>query len=225
MRRFLLIFILLICFSALNVKAQKFISESKISFGMGMGFDYNNTLFPKYDENSSRPEHLATNWEEDPLVVGRVISFSWSFLMDEKFPVQLKFYKGDFREDYSDDLMFFEGEEFDKLYTGLVLGSYIDLIKKSSRHQFRFDYGLHFYRLFTSIVDYEIELDEDGNYIPGFPLVHNNVNHELGLNIGLEYGFFSKNKRSMIGLKIDGFGSYNTDFFGWIIQPTFSYSF
>lgn len=225
MRQFLLISILLICFSGLNVKAQKFISESKISFGMGIGFDYNNKLFPKYKENSNRPEHLASNWEEDPLVMGRVISFSWSFIMDEKFPVQLKFYKGDLREDYSDDLMFFKGEEFDKLYTGLVLGSCIDILKNSSRHQFRFDYGLHFYRLFTSIVDYEIEIDEDGNYYPGFPLVHNEVDNEMGLNMGLEYGFFSKNEKSMIGLKIDGFGSYNTDFFGWIIQPTFSYSF
>ncbi|SMG53219.1 hypothetical protein SAMN05661096_04064 [Marivirga sericea] len=213
------------CLSVLNVKAQKFISESKISLGMGMGFDYNNALFPKYDENSSRPEYLATNWKEDPLVLGRVISFSWSFLMNEKLPVQLKFYKGDYRQDYSDDLMFFAGQEFDKLYAGLVLGSYLDLLKNSGRHRLRFDYGLHLYRLFTSIVDYEIDIDEDGNYIPGFPLVNNNVNRELGLNIGFEYGFYSKNEKSMIGLKIDGFGSFNSDFFGWIIQPTFSYSF
>jgi hypothetical protein len=225
MKQFLLISMVLIWFSGLNVKAQKFISDSQISFGMGMGFDYSNKLFPKYPGTINGPEHLADNWKEDPLIFGRVISFSWSFLMDESIPIQLKFFKGDFREDYSDDLMFFEGQEFDKLYSGLVLGSYVDILKSSSRHQFRFDYGFHFYRLFTSIVDYEIDIDENGNFIPGYPLVRNEVDKEMGLNMGLEYGLFSKNGKSMIGLRLDGFGRFNTDFFGWIIQPTFSYSF
>lgn len=205
--------------------AQKMLSESDFSFGLGFARDYNNSLFPSFPDGL-RPEEYADNWREDQKIEGRMISFSWYFKLDEKIPLKIEYFRGEFREQYSDPLMLFAESKFDKLYNSLVIGSYVDFFKRHKRHLLRIDYGLNFYRLFNSIASYEIDIDENGEFIAVDPFVINSNEKNVTLNAGIQYKFFSKNEKVAIGLKISGFRQidYHQNFTGWTFLPTVTYS-
>ncbi|MGM0581517.1 MAG: hypothetical protein ACQETL_12595 [Bacteroidota bacterium] len=204
---------------------QKVLSENEFNFGLGFARDYNNSLFPRFPDGMM-PEEYADNWADDPVIEGRMISFSWYFRLDEKIPLKIEYFRGEFREQYSDPLMIWPSDKFDKLYNSIVLGSYWNIIKKESRHQIRLDYGLNFYRIFNSIARYEIDVDENGDFIGVNPYVENSYENNITLNAGLQYKFYSKNENVAIGLKASGFYQidYHQNFTGWTFLPTISYT-
>lgn len=205
--------------------AQKVLSENEFNFGLGFARDYNNSIFPRFPDGLM-PEWYADNWADDPVIEGRMISFSWYFKLDEAIPLKIEYFKGEFKEQYSDPLMTWSDEEFDKLYNSLVIGSYWNIIKKESRHQIRLDYGLNFYRIFNSIARYEIALNENDEYIGINSYVENSHENGMTLNAGLQYKFYSKNEKVAIGLKASGFYQidYHQNFTGWTFLPTVSYT-
>ncbi|WP_375579141.1 hypothetical protein ABWH96_19365 [Marivirga tractuosa] len=205
--------------------AQEVLSENEFGFGLGFARDYNNSLFPRFPDNLM-PEEYVDNWADDPVIEGRMISFSWYFRLDEKIPLKIEYFRGEFREQYSDPLMLWSTDKFDKLYNSIVLGSYWNIIKKESRHQIRLDYGLNFYRIFNSIARYEIDIDENGDFISVNPYVENSYENNITLNAGFQYKFYSKNEKVSIGLKVSGFYQidYHQNFTGWTFLPTISYT-
>lgn len=217
-------FSILILISSITY-AQDVLSENEFNFGLGFARDYNNKLFPRFPDGLM-PEEYSDNWAEDLNIEGRMISFSWYFKLDKKIPLKIEYFRGEFREQYSDPLMLWSTDEFDKLYNSIVVGSYWNIIKKESRHQIRLDYGLNFYRIFNSIARYEIAVDENGEYIGVNPYVENSHENNMTLNAGLQYKFYSKNEKVAIGLKASGFYQidYHQNFTGWTLLPTISYT-
>ncbi len=218
-------FMLVLLLNISELSGQKLLHTNQFSFGIGFARDYNNALFPRFSDRAL-PEEYDINWQEDPSITGRMLSFSYFFRL-QTVPVKLEYFRGDFREQYSDPLMRFANSKFDKLYNSLVLGSYHELFKKAKRHQLIFDGGFNFFKLFSSVATYTIIQDENEEYIPDIASVINKTEYGIGLNIGLQYGFVSRNQKAMIGLKISGFGQLNKhqNFTGWAFLPVVSYKF
>lgn len=220
-------YIFLLLFSAVcyfNGQAQSAFKEHQFSFGIGAAFDYNNCLFPKFKEKEVKPVYYANNWEEDPVITGRMLSFSW-LAKAYDFPFFMSYYKGEFKEQYSDPLMINSDNVFDRLYHSITLGSYLDLLKKRARFQMTFSYGLNFYHVYSSIGSYIIEQDDDGSYIGRSVFVEKLRESNVTLYSSLAFNYYSKNEHVAIGLKLSGFGQVTSrqNFTSWAIMPTISY--
>ena len=225
MKKLLLIFIsLFYFFYGYSQPSQSLLTENQFSFGVGFSRDYNNAWFPRF-KRSPMPEEYAENWTDDQLVEGRVLFFSWYFELNDKIPLKVEYFRGEFQEQYSDPLMLFAESKFDKLYNSLVIGSYTELLKKQMRHQVMIDYGLNFYRIFNSIAAYEIDVDREGVFYPKNPYVENSYENNITLNLGIQYNFFSKNNKVAIGIKASAFQQldYHQNFSGWALSPSISY--
>lgn len=223
MKKILLVVVLLSFFS--YCYSQSTITKNQFSVGLGFARDYNNAWFPRF-KNSSMPEEYADNWVDDQLIEGRMLFFSWYFKLNDKLPLKIEYFRGEFREQYSDPLMLFAESKFDKLYNAIVIGSFTELLKKHKKHQVLVDYGLNFYRIFNTIASYEIDVDEEGLFFPVNPYVENSYELNFTLNLGIQYNFFAKNEKVAIGIKVSAFQQldYHQNFSGWTVSPSISYA-